>query len=214
MNRPSNIADPVDIPPCGPCCALSGSSRADRDELHQHEQRHDPGPQRGPRSVPRCAGRHVSLSHSLPPLSSHQAIGGHEAKASGRIAPIIPRSGEDQRSRDVEEVRVARTAIIGLDGATFRLLDLLCDAGVMPSLATLRARGVDGVLRSTTPAYTPTCLGVHAHRRQPGPSQRVRIPLVDPQEPVKIAHAGRSRPRQSGASRTSARPGSASTTFR
>ena len=50
---------------------------------------------------------------------------------------------------------MARTAIIGLDGATFRLLDPLCDAGVMPGLATLRASGVDGVLHSTTPAYTP-----------------------------------------------------------
>jgi predicted AlkP superfamily phosphohydrolase/phosphomutase len=89
-----------------------------------------------------------------------------------------------------EEVRVARTAIIGLDGATFRLLDLLCDAGVMPSLATLRASGVDGVLRSTTPAYTPPAWVSMLTGVNPGRHNVYGFLSSTPQEPVKIAHAG------------------------
>lgn len=48
-----------------------------------------------------------------------------------------------------------RAAVVGIDGAAWHLLDPLVDAGVMPRLAALRARGASGVMRSTIPTYTP-----------------------------------------------------------
>jgi len=44
--------------------------------------------------------------------------------------------------------------VIGLDGATFDLLDPLIDAGVMPNLQHLIQAGSSGVLRSTVPPVT------------------------------------------------------------
>lgn len=44
-----------------------------------------------------------------------------------------------------------KVIVIGLDGATFRLLDPLLEAGRLPALARLIARGVRGPLRSTLP---------------------------------------------------------------
>jgi predicted AlkP superfamily phosphohydrolase/phosphomutase len=85
---------------------------------------------------------------------------------------------------------LARTAIIGLDGATFRLMDVLCDEGVMPSLASLRSRGVDGVLRSTIPAYTPPAWVSMLTGVNPGRHNVFGFLSSTPQEPVKIAHAG------------------------
>ena len=85
---------------------------------------------------------------------------------------------------------MGKTAIIGLDGATFRLLDPLCDQGVMPALAALRARGVDGVLRSTTPAYTPPAWVSMLTGVNPGRHNVYGFLATTPQEPVKIAHSG------------------------
>lgn len=47
-----------------------------------------------------------------------------------------------------------RTCIIGLDGATFDVLDKWVAAGHMPNLASLLERGCRGVLRSTFPPVT------------------------------------------------------------
>lgn len=44
-----------------------------------------------------------------------------------------------------------KVVIIGLDGATFRLLDPLMAAGRLPTLASIIERGARGVLRSTLP---------------------------------------------------------------
>ncbi|MGZ4131451.1 MAG: alkaline phosphatase family protein [Actinomycetota bacterium] len=85
---------------------------------------------------------------------------------------------------------MGKTAIIGLDGATFRLLDPLCADGVMPALAALRARGVDGVLRSTTPAYTPPAWVSMLTGVNPGRHNVYGFLATTPQEPVKIAHSG------------------------
>jgi predicted AlkP superfamily phosphohydrolase/phosphomutase len=49
----------------------------------------------------------------------------------------------------------ARTVVIGLDGVTWKLLDPLIEADVMPRLAALRERGASGILKSTIPTYTP-----------------------------------------------------------
>lgn len=48
-----------------------------------------------------------------------------------------------------------RAVVIGLDGAAWHLLDPLLEAGAMPNLAALRARGASGILRSTVPPVTP-----------------------------------------------------------
>jgi len=47
------------------------------------------------------------------------------------------------------------TLLIGLDGATFEVLDPLMDAGVMPHLKRLIDRGARATLMSTVPALTP-----------------------------------------------------------
>jgi predicted AlkP superfamily phosphohydrolase/phosphomutase len=47
------------------------------------------------------------------------------------------------------------TLLIGLDGATFDVLDPLMDAGVMPHLKRVMDGGVRATLRSTVPALTP-----------------------------------------------------------
>jgi len=52
-------------------------------------------------------------------------------------------------------VRSLRTVLIGLDGATFRVLDPLMERGVMPFLATLVDRGVRAPLRTVMPPLTP-----------------------------------------------------------
>jgi predicted AlkP superfamily phosphohydrolase/phosphomutase len=48
-----------------------------------------------------------------------------------------------------------RVVLIGLDGATFTVLDPLMAAGEMPALRELVASGVRGPLRSVVPALTP-----------------------------------------------------------
>ena len=50
---------------------------------------------------------------------------------------------------------MAPTVLIGLDGATFTVLDPYMDSGVMPNLAALTARGTRAVLRSIMPPLTP-----------------------------------------------------------
>lgn len=48
-----------------------------------------------------------------------------------------------------------KTVLFGLDGATFTVLDALVDAGVMPHLGALQARGARGRLRSSPTPITP-----------------------------------------------------------
>ena len=48
-----------------------------------------------------------------------------------------------------------RTLILGLDGATFDVIDPLVEAGDLPNLAALIERGARGTLRSTTHPLTP-----------------------------------------------------------
>ncbi len=45
--------------------------------------------------------------------------------------------------------------LLGLDGATWQLLEVLMERGVMPNLKSMVARGVSGVLNSTIPYVTP-----------------------------------------------------------
>ncbi|CAN5700049.1 alkaline phosphatase family protein [soil metagenome] len=48
-----------------------------------------------------------------------------------------------------------RAVVIGLDGASWHLLDPMIEAGVMPRLGALRDKGAHGLLASTIPTYTP-----------------------------------------------------------
>ena len=48
-----------------------------------------------------------------------------------------------------------RTVLIGLDGATFTILDPLMEQGVMPCLKALIASGARSELSSVIPALTP-----------------------------------------------------------
>ncbi len=50
---------------------------------------------------------------------------------------------------------MSRVLMLGLDGATFTILDPLFEAGHMPRFKALLERGVSGKLTSTVPPYTP-----------------------------------------------------------
>lgn len=61
-----------------------------------------------------------------------------------------------------------KIVVIGLDGATFRLLDPLIKQGIMPNLGRLRERGTAAVLRSTMPPYTAPAWTTFATGVNPG----------------------------------------------
>ena len=60
------------------------------------------------------------------------------------------------------------TLLLGIDGATFDVLDPLMRAGAMPALARLTAAGTRAVLRSTVPALTPPAWTSMVTGRGPG----------------------------------------------
>jgi predicted AlkP superfamily phosphohydrolase/phosphomutase len=84
----------------------------------------------------------------------------------------------------------SKTAVVGLDGATFRVLDPLIRSGVMPALARIRERGVSSVLRSTIPSYTPPAWVSIATGVNPGRHGVFGFLDNTPQEPPKVAHSG------------------------
>ncbi len=61
-----------------------------------------------------------------------------------------------------------RLLIIGLDGATFVILDPLLDAGRMPNLRRFMREGVWGVLESTQPPITPAAWTTFMTGKGPG----------------------------------------------
>jgi predicted AlkP superfamily phosphohydrolase/phosphomutase len=61
-----------------------------------------------------------------------------------------------------------RVLIIGLDGATFRLLEPWAREGDFPALADFMARGCHGELRSTFPALTPPAWASFMTGKNPG----------------------------------------------
>src|SRR5437879_11613074 len=62
----------------------------------------------------------------------------------------------------------ASTLLIGLDGATFSILDSLMDECVMPSLKNLIASGARAELVSVIPALTPPAWTSLMTGRSPG----------------------------------------------
>jgi predicted AlkP superfamily phosphohydrolase/phosphomutase len=63
---------------------------------------------------------------------------------------------------------MTRTLLLGLDGATFTLLDSLMDQGVMPFLGQMVRNGVRANLRSTVCPVTPPAWTTIATGRSPG----------------------------------------------
>src|SRR2546428_13640952 len=63
---------------------------------------------------------------------------------------------------------MAKVLIIGLDGATWRVLEPWARDGRLPNLAVLMARGSWGPLRSTVPALTLPAWSSLATGRNPG----------------------------------------------
>lgn len=61
-----------------------------------------------------------------------------------------------------------RVLIIGLDGASFDVLNPLMEAGRLPRLKEAVASGASGVLRSTTPALTPAAWTTFLTGKHPG----------------------------------------------
>src|SRR5687768_15976518 len=49
---------------------------------------------------------------------------------------------------------MSRVLLIGWDGADWRILDPMLEAGMLPNLASLISRGAKGVLRSTVPNHS------------------------------------------------------------
>ena len=86
--------------------------------------------------------------------------------------------------------RGGRVALIGLDGATFRVLDPLAREGVIPTLASLRERGAEAALRSTVPVYTPPAWISIATGVNPGRHGVYGFLDNTPQERAKISHSG------------------------
>jgi predicted AlkP superfamily phosphohydrolase/phosphomutase len=63
---------------------------------------------------------------------------------------------------------MARTLLIGLDGATFRVLNPLMDDGTMPFLREFRNRGTQATLMSTAHPLTPPAFLTMVTGRSPG----------------------------------------------
>lgn len=63
---------------------------------------------------------------------------------------------------------MGRTLLLGLDGATYSVLDPLMEEGVMPYLASVVEGGVRAVLRSTVPALSPVAWTSLSTGREPG----------------------------------------------
>ncbi|MFA5994819.1 MAG: alkaline phosphatase family protein [Patescibacteria group bacterium] len=61
-----------------------------------------------------------------------------------------------------------KAVVIGLDAATFKLLDPLIQEGVLPNLKKLRAEGSSAVLKSTMPPYTAPAWTTFATGVNPG----------------------------------------------
>lgn len=61
-----------------------------------------------------------------------------------------------------------RALLLGLDGATYDLLDRYCDRGLMPGFARWRSEGASGILESTNPPTTPPAWSTCVTGKNPG----------------------------------------------
>jgi len=61
-----------------------------------------------------------------------------------------------------------KIAVIGLDGATFTILDPLIEAGLMPNLGSLMRDGVSGNLKSVVPTNSAAAWASFMTGKNPG----------------------------------------------
>ena len=61
-----------------------------------------------------------------------------------------------------------RLMILGIDGASWDVLNIMIDRAVMPNLKKLISGGVSGTLASTVPPYTPIAWSTFATGMNPG----------------------------------------------
>ncbi len=85
--------------------------------------------------------------------------------------PAIPtdatHDARNNPTRDLPAI-AKRVLIIGLDGATWDILNPMMDSGRMPNLKTLLDRGVSGPLESTKPPITPAAWTTFMTGKNPG----------------------------------------------
>lgn len=113
-----------------------------------------------------------------------------DASTGPSLSGDIARPGPASRYSANVPDRKSKVVILGLDGATFRLLDPLMDAGAMPALKRLCERGTKSILRSTVPTYTPPAWVSMATGVNPGKHGIYGFLATTPQEETKIAHSG------------------------
>ncbi len=82
--------------------------------------------------------------------------------------PQLLQAEPSERATRPLRAMVDRMLIIGLDGATFDVLDPLMDAGRMPNLKRFVANGTAGVLHSTRPPITPAAWTTFMTGKGPG----------------------------------------------
>src|SRR5262249_38369000 len=105
---------------------------------------------RGARTTARRAASRLVVGHELLPRSL-RAGGTGGGRPGGRMT--APRR---------------RVLVLGLDGASFRLLEPFAARGDMPELARLMAAGCHGELRSTFPPLTPPAWSSFMTGKNPG----------------------------------------------
>src|SRR5207249_4545420 len=93
-------------------------------------------------------GARPGAGRATPPLVRRRA---RLPRALGRGGRHAPRAGRRVRSAGMAR----KVLVIGLDGATFRLLGPMMGAGELPELSRLVASGCHGELNSTFPPLTP-----------------------------------------------------------
>lgn len=100
--------------------------------------------------------------------------------ATAAAAPADPMPAQ----RAVRPLRALadRFLIVGLDGATFDVLDPMIAAGRMPNLQRFIARGVAGVLHSTKPPITPAAWTTFMTGKGPGKHGIIDFEKYNPRE--------------------------------
>ena len=94
-----------------------------------------------------------------------------------RGLPVISRADHSNTAR---HRRFERVLLIGLDGATFDVLDPLMDRGLMPNLEALIDGGVSAVLESTKPPITPAAWTTFMTGKGPGKHGIIDFVRYDP----------------------------------
>ncbi len=97
----------------------------------------------------------------------------------GFIASLERQAENRSAARPLKPV-VDRLLIIGLDGATFEILNPLLDAGRMPHLKRFMENGVWGVLNSTQPPITPAAWTTFMTGKGPGRHGILDFETYDP----------------------------------